>query len=118
MAKKMITINDLPSMPCRRLLAGTLYTAGGIGRQVLITAKGSSLTLEPFACETHSTIFASRAALVDSRRIADIPTESLSIKDPDIQYRALAKALTDNTSSDSTVILSLDPGPSVINPSS
>lgn len=105
-------------MPCRRLLAGMLYTAGGIKRQVLITAKGSSLKLEPFDSEIHSTIFASRAALVDIRRITDITTESISIKDPDTQYLALAKALTDNTSAYNTIILSLDPGPSVINPSS
>jgi len=84
----------------------------------MITAKGSSLKLEPFACETHSTLFASRAALVDRRHIADIPPESLTIKDPDTQYRALTDALTDNTSIDSVIILSIDPGPSVINPSS
>ncbi len=115
MARNPITITDIPSISCRRLLAGTLYTSHGIDRQILITINGSELSLEPFASEIHSTIFASRIALIEKRDFARLPAEALTLRNTDDQYRLLAKFLAgkDLRICD-TLILSLGQNPTLV----
>lgn len=107
MATGKTTTDNLPSVSCRRLLAGTLYTSGGIMHQIMITAKGSSYHLEPFTCETHSTAYTSRAAIIRKPAAIDINALSPSIQ-ADTQLQLLAPVLSHDLLTDTSAIISID----------